>query len=96
MLRNGALVGEFATAELPRSDLIGHMLGRDPSAAEALHQRAAEPGADAAPGPLASASARSVPAEAAAVEARGLARKGTLRPLDLRVGAGRRSGWRVC
>ncbi|MGB0580633.1 MAG: sugar ABC transporter ATP-binding protein [Limisphaerales bacterium] len=34
VLRNGALVGEFATAELPRLELIGKMLGRDPEAVE--------------------------------------------------------------
>lgn len=32
VLRNGAFIGEFETESLPRIELIGHMLGRDPSA----------------------------------------------------------------
>ena len=32
VLRNGALVGEYAVAELPRLELIGKMLGREPAA----------------------------------------------------------------
>ena len=33
-LRNGILVGEYLTAELPRLDLVGHMLGREVKAEE--------------------------------------------------------------
>lgn len=35
VLRNGRLVGEFATADLPRLELIGKMLGREAQAIEA-------------------------------------------------------------
>ncbi|MCB1227413.1 MAG: sugar ABC transporter ATP-binding protein [Verrucomicrobiales bacterium] len=35
VLRNGRLVGEFLTAELPRLKLIGQMLGREPDAGQA-------------------------------------------------------------
>jgi len=34
VLRNGQLVGEFATAELSRLDLVGRMLGREVTAAD--------------------------------------------------------------
>ena len=36
VLRNGRLVGVFETASLPRIQLIGHMLGKDPEAVAAL------------------------------------------------------------
>jgi len=36
VLRNGALVGVFEAARLPRIQLIGHMLGKDPEAVAAL------------------------------------------------------------
>lgn len=36
VLRNGELVGVFETASLPRIELIGHMLGKDPEAVAAL------------------------------------------------------------
>lgn len=32
VLRNGAFIGEFETESLPRIELIGHMLGKDPAA----------------------------------------------------------------
>ena len=34
ILRNGTLVGDYATAELPRLQLVGHMLGREVKAEE--------------------------------------------------------------
>lgn len=35
VLRNGALVGEFVTAELPQDQLVGHMLGKELAQIEA-------------------------------------------------------------
>lgn len=35
VLRNGALVGEFVTAELPQEQLVGHMLGKELAQIEA-------------------------------------------------------------
>jgi simple sugar transport system ATP-binding protein len=96
VLRNGALVGQYATAQLPRLELIARMLGREwsplphvspaapapPAPTAAMAPTA--PSASAAP-PTAARAARSVPA---ALEARGLGRRGVLAPLDLSVEAG--------
>jgi simple sugar transport system ATP-binding protein len=67
VLRNGRLVGAYATADLPRLELVGRMLGREVSAADF------SPGAAAAPG-------AAVPPVLAA---RGLGRRGAIAPLDL-------------
>jgi monosaccharide-transporting ATPase len=73
VLRNGKLVGEWATADLPENELIGHMLGREVEALAGIEQRAAEhepTGAE----PLLSAT--------------GLGRKGSIAPFDLEVHPG--------
>ncbi len=44
VLRNGALVGEFDPAALPRLELVGHMLGRPATAAEPAAAAAAPAG----------------------------------------------------
>ena len=67
VLRNGRLVGEYATADLPRLGLIGKMLGREVGPA------------DFAPG----AAAGSAGAAAPVLAASGLGRRGALAPLDL-------------
>ncbi|WP_026930961.1 sugar ABC transporter ATP-binding protein [Glycomyces tenuis] len=73
VLRNGRLVGEWATAELPENELIGHMLGREIEALEALERRSSAGGA----------------AEAAPlVSAKGLGRKGAIAPFDLDIREG--------
>ncbi|MFO1523927.1 MAG: hypothetical protein U1G05_18235 [Kiritimatiellia bacterium] len=41
VLRNGRLVGEYATAGLSRLQLVGHMIGKDVEEVKALHQRPA-------------------------------------------------------
>ena len=48
ILRNGNLVGDYATAELPRLQLVGHMLGREVKAEE----HAASSSSDAKPAEL--------------------------------------------
>lgn len=40
VLRNGKLVGEFATADLPRLELVAKMLGKTVTDVQALHQSA--------------------------------------------------------
>jgi simple sugar transport system ATP-binding protein len=76
VLRNGELVGEYATAALPRLELVGKMLGR-PVASEAGQASAAARAARAA-----------APGEAALVSARGLARRGALHDVDLELRRG--------
>ncbi|HWA10672.1 MAG TPA: sugar ABC transporter ATP-binding protein [Opitutaceae bacterium] len=78
VLRNGELVGEYLTAELPRLSLVGKMLGREIAAA---------PAASSVP------TTGSAPAgEAALLSARGLARQGAVRPLDLDLRRGEVAG----
>jgi galactofuranose transport system ATP-binding protein len=74
VLRNGKLVGEFAAAELPRLKLISAMLGREFEEMKKLRQER-----------LASAEAKR---PAAFLQARGIARKNVLQPLDLEIGEG--------
>ncbi|HEX3729865.1 MAG TPA: sugar ABC transporter ATP-binding protein [Opitutaceae bacterium] len=73
VLRNGRLVGEFPAAELPRLQLVSHMLGRPAGEIAAGARAAAAP----APG-----------AEAPLLEVRGFGRRGVLQPVDLQVRAG--------
>jgi simple sugar transport system ATP-binding protein len=75
VLRNGRLVGEWPTRELPRADLVAKMLGRDLQALEALERHAKREGAVEADTP-------------AVVEARAVGRKGAIEPFDLRIAGG--------
>ncbi len=72
ILRNGTLVGEYPVAGLPRLELVGKMLGRDPAeiSAQAAAAHTAHP--DAAP----------------LLSARGLTRRGALHSLDVDVHRG--------
>jgi len=72
ILRNGQLVGEFATADLTRLELVGKMLGREVSAADFAAGTAAV-SREAAPPVLA---------------ARQIGRRGAVSPLDLTLHAG--------
>ena len=74
VLRNGKLVGVFETAALPRLELIGHMLGKDPNAVAALEGEkvARQAGAEGEP----------------FFRADGLGREGAVEPLDLSVREG--------
>lgn len=67
VLRNGELVGEYPTAELPKLDLVARMLGRDPVAAEHTPARAA---------------AAAAQSGAKLLSVRQLGRKGAIEPLD--------------
>ncbi|WP_020015984.1 sugar ABC transporter ATP-binding protein [Promicromonospora sukumoe] len=69
VLRNGTLVGEFVTAELPASELVQHMIGRSMDVLEAAEEvlEQAERPADATP----------------LLQVVGLGRKGSVQPFDL-------------
>jgi galactofuranose transport system ATP-binding protein len=66
-------VGEWATADLPESELIGHMLGREAAALEQLER---------------SVAGHEVADEAPLLSAKGLGRKGSIAPYDLDVRRG--------
>ncbi len=91
VLRNGALVGEYTTRELPRLELVGKMLGR-----EITSTTTATPTSSV--GPLQSAAAAAGPCEqepkktAPVLAARGLARKGGIHPINLALHAGETLG----
>lgn len=76
VLRNGTLVGEYLTKDLPRLALVSKMIGRE---VNDMAERAADlpPPNDAAP-PI--------------VEARGLTRRGAIHPIDLTLRRGEVTG----
>jgi galactofuranose transport system ATP-binding protein len=74
VLRNGCRVGCFAAKDLPRINLVSHMIGKAVQQVQALEQRRA--------------STASIRSEAPIMEARGLGKKGFLQPLDLDVRPG--------
>ncbi len=78
VLRNGQLVGEFATAELPRLALVGKMLGREVKD-EAGRTAAAPEGTG-------------NPVTAPLLEARGLTRSGAIQPINLTLRRGEVTG----
>lgn len=70
VLRNGALVGEYAASELPRATLISLMIGRELDELDALSRT----------------SAREIPRDSAPVfDAVGLGRRGVVEPADVNV-----------
>ncbi len=75
VLRNGAFVGEYRTAELPRIELIGKMLGHLVEADHAVHRDAA------------GAAAKAVPQRATLLEAKAIGRAG-VGPVDVRIAEG--------
>jgi simple sugar transport system ATP-binding protein len=72
VLRNGKLVGEFRAAELPRLQLVAHMMGRSVTEVEALQHR--EKPAQPAGEPL--------------LTTRGYGRRNAVKPLDLDIRRG--------
>lgn len=75
VLRNGQLVGAYATADLPRLQLVARMIGKDVADVEAMEQSAAAAGAPAPDG-------------APFLQASGLGRRGAVHPFDLSVRPG--------
>ena len=78
VLRNGQLVGEYATDELPRLKLVSLMLGREVK----------DESGRAADGPPLAAEVAAAPL----LEARGLARRGAIHPVDLTLRRGEVTG----
>ena len=74
VLRNGQFVGEYKTAELPRLELLGKMLGRSVTEDHALHHRERSASAGKSGSPF--------------LEARGIGREGSIGPVDLRIAEG--------
>jgi monosaccharide-transporting ATPase len=70
-LRNGQFVGEYKTAELPRIELLGKMLGRQVEEEHTVHRTAI--------------AADVTPTRRPFVEARGIGRRGSVGPLDLHI-----------
>jgi len=73
VLRNGRLVGTFEARSLPRLDLVSAMLGRRPEEAESTSHRDKEAAEASRP---------------AILEARGLGRRGSVEPFNLRLARG--------
>jgi len=74
VLRNGKLVGEYETAKLPRLELIGKMIGKDPEAVAEMSARHGAP-------PVAAK-------QETFVQAKGLGRRGSVAPFDLTIRTG--------
>jgi monosaccharide-transporting ATPase len=74
VLRNGRLVGSYPTAELPRLELIGRMMGRDPAEVKAMQ----------APHPQRAETA----AAAKYLVARDVGRRGSIEPFTLGISRG--------
>jgi len=74
VLRNGQYIGEYPTAELPRNELISLMIGKDLEALAELgsNRRSARRSEDAVP----------------LLSARGIGKRGSVRPTDLDIHAG--------
>ena len=72
VLRNGTFVGEYKAAELPRLQLISAMIGREFAQMEKLRDEKSE----------------ASEAKKRFLEARGVSRVGTLKPISLELGSG--------
>jgi simple sugar transport system ATP-binding protein len=74
VLRNGCRVGCFSTKELPRIQLVSHMIGKAVQQVEALERKRA--------------SAATIRSDAPTLEARGLGKKGSVHPFNLDIRPG--------
>jgi simple sugar transport system ATP-binding protein len=78
VLRNGRFVGEFETAKLSRVELIAKMLGRELAVSSAAEDAKAEQNrakaGEVQPAPV--------------LEAKGIGRRGAMRPVDVTIGQG--------
>ncbi|HET6480585.1 MAG TPA: sugar ABC transporter ATP-binding protein [Actinoplanes sp.] len=74
VLRNGGLIGEFTTAELPQMQLVAKMIGKELAALEQIEGQARD----------ATVNERGTPI----IEARGLGRAGSIAPFNLTIHAG--------
>lgn len=74
VLRNGQLVGEYLTAELPRLELVARMIGKDAKEVAAMENQ--HPGT------------RSIREDKPFLEVKNFGRKGSIAPLDLSIRPG--------
>jgi monosaccharide-transporting ATPase len=74
VLRNGRLVGEFPTRELPRIQLVSHMIGKQTREVEALEEKRA--------------GTATIRSDEPMLEAKGLGRKGSIHPIDFAIRPG--------
>ncbi len=74
ILRNGARVGTYDTATLPRLELVGHMLGRSPEDSPRAGQS--------------SSASSEASSRRPVLSARGIGRRGVLEPLDIELDEG--------
>jgi monosaccharide-transporting ATPase len=74
VLRNGELVGEYPTAELPRLELVARMIGKDAKEVAAMENQ--QPGT------------RSIREDKPFLEVKNFGRKGSIAPLDLSIRPG--------
>jgi simple sugar transport system ATP-binding protein len=72
VLRNGKLIGEYMTLELPRLELVAHMIGKELEELEELPKEEFRPG----------------DSDRKTFEAIGVGRKGSVEPFDLHIGKG--------
>ncbi len=75
ILRNGRLVGEYLTSELPQLELVGKMIGKDLATLEAIEEHE-------------SPSSARLEAQEPLVRTEGLGRKGAVSPFDLQIHKG--------
>ncbi len=73
VLRDGRLVGEYETAGLAKLELVGKMIGKDPQAVAAMTRES---------GPRGQGDVEPL------VEVRGLARRGSIAPMEMTIGKG--------
>jgi len=73
VLRNGKLVGEYETKQLPRAELIGKMMGRELAEFETAGR---------------GGGAESAPAKRTLVRLKGFGRRGAIKPFDLEIREG--------
>ncbi len=74
VLRNGCRVGCFPTKDLPRIQLVSHMIGKAVQQVEALERKRA--------------STATIRSDSPTLEARGLGKKGSVHPFDLDIRPG--------
>ncbi len=75
VLRNGKLIGEYRTEELPQMQLIGKMIGKELAALEQIEEQAKD-------------ATTKVERGTPIIEARGLGRTGAITPFNLTIHAG--------
>ena len=81
VLRSGELVGEYLTAELPRLELVGEMLGKNVNEDDAMWSSSRQPSTG-------DRHAIEVKEKQTLLEAKAWRRRGAMEPFDLTIGSG--------